>query len=130
MPYLNWTQIAADIQTSAHPRLQTQLSLCLTQADLATLLVELAAIWVPGSTEELRVDFPKGWTVFWKQRDTESRLLLAHPDKDAWVATAAIAAGDSLTVLNAFKALTSSSTPAAIGDLVTLSGFSNLEISI
>ncbi|MBS1962478.1 MAG: hypothetical protein JST04_09695 [Bdellovibrionales bacterium] len=39
---------------------------------------------------ELRTDFPKGWTIFWKIRDGDSRFFVAHPEKDQWVATLAV----------------------------------------
>lgn len=40
--------------------------------------------WTPALRQEK-------WTVFWKQREaSESRLLLAHPEAEEWVATAAL----------------------------------------
>jgi hypothetical protein len=39
---------------------------------------------------ELRTDFPRGWTIFWKIRDGESRFFVAHPEPDQWVATLAL----------------------------------------
>jgi hypothetical protein len=55
---------------------------------LAQALTELFADGAPAA--ELRVDLPKGWILFWKPRPGESRLLLSHPAKDEYVATAAL----------------------------------------
>ncbi len=62
-------------------------------AELAAALRELFAVAAAapaGPHGELRLDLPRGWIVFWKLREGESRLLLAHPQQDEWVATAAL----------------------------------------
>jgi hypothetical protein len=39
---------------------------------------------------ELRVDLPKEWSLFWKARKGDTRILVAHPSQDQWVGTLAL----------------------------------------
>jgi len=54
----------------------------------------------------LRQDLPRNCVLFWKTRDEESRLLLAHPQKEEWVATFALEARHAREFLQALETLT------------------------
>jgi len=45
---------------------------------------------VRGKSNEVRQDFPGGWTLYWKWRSSESRFLVAHPETQQWVGTLAL----------------------------------------
>ncbi len=96
MAFLNLTEEDVIIQRDAHPKFETQLTVKLRGKELDQLKVGLTDLLLAasggGSTSkaELRVDFPQKWTVFWKIRESETRLLLAHPDQDSWVGTVSL----------------------------------------
>ena len=79
--------------------------------------------------EELRLDLPKNWAIFWKTRPEESRLLLAHPQENEWVVTAALEADHA-------RKLTEAIARAQNGSVIELSrmgpvgGVSNVELRI
>lgn len=89
MPYLDWSAeaVSAALKTESS-------SLSLMQLGIP------AELWEPWLTEleaclrsdeqELRLELPKGWRLFWKVRADDSRLLLAHPEIDAYVGTLAL----------------------------------------
>src|SRR5271168_4015231 len=97
MPHLNWRTadlgkkvIPQDSGGAAH-RVDRdflfELELSPLQAqELASMLT---TVLVPGGGE-LRLSLPDEWSIFWKLRDDESRLLIAHPQADEWVATLAL----------------------------------------
>lgn len=87
MANLNWRQK----QLGQELREEKNLVFVLAPSErdaLAQALGELFAEDAPAA--ELRVDLPRGWILFWKPRQGESRLLLSHPSKDEYVATAAL----------------------------------------
>jgi hypothetical protein len=55
---------------------------------------------------ELRLDLPEEWSIFWKKREDDSRLLIAHPQKDQWVATVALTEEYATKVLHEVSTLT------------------------
>ena len=89
MPYLNWTETEILPVSSEHPRWGTQLDLALSAERIVTLVDSLAPVFAKAGSE-LRIDFPSKWTLYWKIREGDTRLLLAHPDADAWVGTVAL----------------------------------------
>lgn len=98
MPYLNWKEEQLAVQAvepiepgeSAASSQRMRMRLALTAAQRAALLPVLTEVLGQGNGGELRLDLPRGWIVFWKKRDGQSRLLLAHPQTEEWVATAAL----------------------------------------
>jgi hypothetical protein len=89
MAYLGWSSQSLSIK---HEQFLTEgraLTLGLSRDAAETLLVALAAI-EQGTEKELRVDLPQGWTLFWKRREDDSRLLVAHPTDQTWVGTLAL----------------------------------------
>lgn len=98
MPYLNWKDapIEASIARESGDHASPPVTLTLSvrenrEALLAELVAELRAIFHSahsGESAELRLDLPKGWTLFFKCReDGESRLLVAYPELEQWVGT-------------------------------------------
>lgn len=104
------------------------MSLHVTKDQRAELLGFLEEVYLRGGSE-LRVDLPGNWILFWKTRESESRLLLAHPQHDEWVATLALEAEHGRRVLDAVRAL-------QMGDVVSLSeqgaigSISNVEVIV
>jgi hypothetical protein len=68
---------------------RARMELQFDQEEVRLLLAQLEEIFLNGG-HELRMDLPEGWIVFWKSRESGSRLLLAHPQEKEWVATAAL----------------------------------------
>jgi hypothetical protein len=128
MPHLNWkaaslTQSVTDKSgagseaTSGAPEDFMTLSLELTASLRDELLPRLREIFQlkaeaeslgserPALNPELRVDLPRNWILFWKLRDGESRLLIAHPQSEEWVMTSALNAEHASRFLSALGAL-------------------------
>ena len=97
MPYLNWktAEFAANGAQSITKKVtevtdrKYLLELVISRPQALELQEALAPIFGQ-ARGELRVDLPDGWIIFWKNRDSESRLLLAHPAETEWVATVAL----------------------------------------
>ncbi len=134
MPYLNWKTAETrppggfSQEVGAHPRREHQLKLELSRPALEELIPQLEeALGEVGN--ELRLDLPGEWIIFWKARDTESRLLIAHPQPNEWVATAALEPAHGARVLSALRELKEGdSLPLSRGG--TLGGVTNVEIII
>lgn len=88
---------------------KTHWTIQLTEAQLETLVSELNQLFEaddpasadPAAAAELRIELPKDWILFCKQRPTNegSRFLVAHPEIEKWVGTLALepALGRELT---------------------------------
>ena len=128
MPYLNFREAKIEGKILPHSDLENQMSLDMSTRNVHDLATRLKAVFEENSGE-LRVDLPKNWILFWKHREDESRLLLAHPDKDEWVATLALERGHGMAVAEKLSS-------AEIGDTIqvsslgTLGSVSNVEILI
>jgi hypothetical protein len=112
MPYLNWKShpIGHAIQ---HPNAgpdsnsddsRARMKLDFSSEELGLLIGQLEEIYIR-SGSELRVDLPENWIVFWKRRDSESRLLLAHPQQNEWVLTAALEEEHGRMLIEALRQL-------------------------
>jgi hypothetical protein len=75
---------------------------------------------------ELRLELPNGWAVFWKEREGESRLLIAHPSAEVWVATCALTREHGLTVLERLR----EGLEITVGEAVPLASISNVEVTL
>jgi hypothetical protein len=143
MPYLNWKEqkrIKQEIGPLApggshEPGDKLRLTLSLESGPLLELLPLLREAFAPGGGE-LRLDLPRGWIVFWKRREGESRLLLAHPQTDEWVATVALSGEHGASLLERLDRLASVAPGASgpgelhLGDLAATGGVSNLELTL
>ncbi len=76
------------LEMGEHPRLQTLLTVTLTQTLVVELRSELERV-LRVQEAELRLELPGKWTLYWKARSGSSRVLLAHPEADQWVGTVA-----------------------------------------
>ncbi len=90
MPFLNWKSQPIDVSQESAPRWGTRVTIALPPEQRAALEKSLEDCLQVGG-KELRVDFPKGWSIFWRIREetgeASSRVLLAHPDPEQWVAS-------------------------------------------
>ncbi|MGZ3686764.1 MAG: hypothetical protein ACXWPM_13060 [Bdellovibrionota bacterium] len=128
MPYLNWRGAALTQTLIPHPKLQSELKLELDAPARDELAARLEETYAQGAGE-LRLDLPRNWIIFWKLRESDSRLLLAHPQPDEWVATVALEAAFGASLVAAFRAL-SSGRELIASQLGTLGAMSNVELKL
>ncbi len=88
---------------------------------------------VRGKTHgEVRLDLPRGWTLYWRWRSSDSRFLVAHPEKDQWVATVSLS--DSVFALLesgiGIGAMTPGSDPILLNELDGAYPLSNLIVAL
>jgi hypothetical protein len=126
MPYLNWTRTSLRPVASAHPTRETELTLVLTDELWLELRERIGPILAGSEAGELRLDLPGGWTLFWKRREGESRLLMAHPEHEEWVATLALGSDHAERVLSAFG----TETRLRVGELGEVAGLCNFELAL
>jgi hypothetical protein len=129
MPYLNWKEhrIGHSMEHTgsgsgrADGLSVARMQLDLDSAELEVLVQQLEQVFAPAEQSgsagneshfssmaaELRVDLPDQWIVFWKKRASDTRLLLAHPQEDEWVATAALEETHGQNLVSALKKLSS-----------------------
>src|SRR4051812_38950308 len=98
MPFLNWREAKVKASVAPHPQRGSVLALEFPAESLAILIQALEDVFVRG-LGELRLELPTGWTLFWKEREGESRLLLARPDAETWVTTAALTRDHGLALV-------------------------------
>jgi hypothetical protein len=128
MPYLNLRELPVtreirplDGQTAGEER-DFAMRVVLGAEALGRLADALSAL---GIGAELRVDLPGDWTLFWKAREGESRMLVAHPESEQWVATLALSPSHLALAVAALRA-----GAASVHSLEALSSVSNLELEI
>ncbi len=113
------------VEFGTHPKLQWKATFTFpddTRLKMTRAFRDLLNTDNPGS--EIRMDFPAGWTLFWKAREAdESRLLLAHPEKEEWVATFVLSRALLETVRKNFE----SGLPFLISEAGLISKLSNIE---
>lgn len=150
MPYLNWkdAELTALTQQVTHAGAgeggrgggrddgrdeRMLLALGLAPAARTELLGRLREVLdAPlgdGPAAELRVDLPRNWIVFWKLRDGESRLLIAHPQAEEWVATAALSVDHAHAFLDRLAGLQAGDS-LSLGQLAPVDRVSNVEIVV
>jgi len=125
MAFLNFTTRPIQIEKLPHPLYKTHLKIMIAPTEREEIMSKLSEL-TENVGSELRVDFPGDVTFFWKLREEESRLLLAHPEKEVWVATLALTAEHLQVWLNEIQEL---SGPVFLSELKKLGKFSNLEVS-
>jgi hypothetical protein len=142
MPYLNWkdrepTGLHIELappssEGAAHVTTRSRMVLRFAREALAELASSLGQIFgEAGEGGELRLDLPREWIVFWKLREGDSRLLVAHPQPDEWVATVALSAADGAAFLSRISELGSARadvTEVNLGEFVRTGAVSNLEL--
>ncbi|MBL7716207.1 MAG: hypothetical protein JNL01_12150 [Bdellovibrionales bacterium] len=125
MAYLNWTNNvpgAFEIQVG-----QGSVELRVNSEYRKTLLEKLRE----GQSYELRMDLSQGWTVYWKVREGDSRLLLSHPEKDQWVGAVSLNQEDFNRVISWIE--NPEADVVSLSSLKTYGSFSkvsNLELAI
>jgi hypothetical protein len=132
MPYLNWkeqTALKQEIAPHESESSRQRLTLWLDKQPLEQLLPMLREVLAEEGGGELRLDLPRGWIIFWKKREGESRLLLAHPQQDEWVATVALNSEHAGLLIERLEKLGSGQT-LSLGELASTGGVSNLELTL
>jgi hypothetical protein len=67
----------------------------------------------------------ESWTVFWKVKPYSSRLLLARPDAQSWVATVVLEESVFNTVIDHLR----SAKPCSLKEIATIDSVSNFLLS-
>ncbi|MBC7386606.1 MAG: hypothetical protein H7301_10670 [Cryobacterium sp.] len=109
------------------PRGKHRLDLALSEGTRREIAAALTLL-TPVEGNELRTHFPGGWTVFWKMIAGESRLLVAHPELNEWVATLALSS-DHIEKLRR-RLLDLGKESLSLSVLEKVSRVSNLEVSL
>jgi hypothetical protein len=128
MPYLNWRNAPIRQEVGPHPKREFSLKIGIPAVSFPELVERLEDLFGEDGAE-LRVDLPEEWILFWKIREEESRLLMAHPQKTEWVATAALEKGHGQSVVSRLKALRPGES-LRVSDGGTIGRVSNVEIEI
>lgn len=129
MPYVKWIDAGIELGVAAHPKSGTELKLFLPE----DRVIELKEAWLglvdqPGS--ELRIDLPKGWTLFWKSREGDARALLAHPDAESWVGTVVLDPERGRAFALALDRLSTEGVAWETSSITGLNRLSNLAVSL
>ncbi len=132
MPYLDWTPEELEVsliqEVSQSNSSRTQLTLKLGSKEIQSFIGELESIY-GGTSRELRISLPQGWTVFWKKRDSGARALLAHPQSNEWVSTIALEADQGKQLISFLNALEIGQS-FNLSQRIALDQVSNLELVI
>ena len=139
MPYLNWKHQERLKQEIAPLESMLRMTLTIPAAELAPLVSSLREIFEGPVGTELRLDLPRGWIVFWKKRseargseqsfEDESRLLVAHPQDEEWVATVALSAGHGAELVSRLEGLAAGRS-VSVAELGPTGKVSNLELTL
>lgn len=128
--FLNWNipqikclLVPPSQERSKQPRFLMRFSA--PRQDFESLISALEEVF-SGRETELRHNLPENWVFFWKIREGESRLLLAHPEKQDWVATLALTPSHADKVLSSLRKYEK----FKLSELETVGSFSNVEIEI
>lgn len=126
---LDWKAKTARVSRAAHPKFQTQLTVSATSAELEELHTELSS--AVSSNEELRWELEQGWKIYFKLRPVASRVQLAHPQLDEWVATLNLSPTHAQALLAALLDVARQGAgPVVLSRLADLGPFANLELVI
>jgi hypothetical protein len=131
MPRLSWRDGAPHPATSTHPTFQTELALALTEAQARELAGELVKALAP-SGAELKLELSGGWTLYFKLREQGlSRLQLAKPQIDQWVASLHLSPEHSQRLISGLEQLYSSEVDRfRLSELGSLTAIVNFELVI
>lgn len=125
MAFLKFQESNCGVLSEIGLRDAVTLTLSLSSEHWGTLATALGEI-VNREGSELRTDFPKGWTIFWKIRDGDSRFFVAHPEPDQWVATLAISESHLARVQECFR----SGYEGGLSELEPVSRMSNFDLRV
>ena len=126
MSVLDWKSKTLQMARGPHPKFQTELSLGLSAEELTELHAGLAQS--VSSHAEFRVELPLKWTLYFKPRPGGSKVSLAHPQSDEWVATVYLGPEHAQRLLDALVHLAHSGGAAALSALGSPGPFANFEL--
>jgi hypothetical protein len=132
MVFLDWSaRPGVHLQLEEHPRWkqQVRISAAVSAPEWSELAQALRETFGEGGGPETRLQLPQGWTIYWKARDAESRLFMAHPEKEEWVVNASLEAPHGAAVIGALEGAEKGSvvTVSAVG---RINRMSNVEIAL
>lgn len=128
MPYLNLMDHPVLLSKDSHPKWETALSLSFSGEARDRLLERLEQ--TVEQQKELRLDLPQGWTLYFKLKEGDNRLLLAHPEAEAWVGTVLLMEKEMGEFLSRLRGLSPADEGLQFGDMFQLSEFSNLDLKV
>jgi hypothetical protein len=136
MPFLNWKESPIQQTVDSLDSGAIRWSIAIKKRELEDLIAglgEILAGTANGASEEvspaeLRLSLPGDSAIFWKLSSSGSKLLMARPEVDRWVATLALEQGHMGRVLDRLKLLSEGQflEVGKMGDQVL--SVSNLEI--
>ena len=129
MAHVNWKTQGIGLTKTAHPTLHNQLELALPADQLAQLAQSLAEAFAPGGAE-LRLELPQNWTIYWKPKTGLSRLQLAHPLENQWVATVHLTQEHGARLIASLTAMASTAEPLVVSRLGAMAPLVNFELVI
>jgi hypothetical protein len=109
-----------------HSERENELSLALGPSDHARLS-SLFQAWLETPQSELKLELSRGWTLYFKIRDGESRQYLSHPEPDLWVATFALNFDHATRLIEKLK--DPFFDPFETSSLGEVQSFSNIELT-
>ena len=118
-----------EAQIGPGPSEKLRLTLTLDAGLAGELLAQLRELFEAPVGSELRLDLPRNWIVFWKKREGESRLLLAHPQAEEWVSTVALLDEHAKLLDRKARGLVSGRT-LNLSELAATGSMSNLEVTL
>src|SRR5689334_14001649 len=89
MAFLDWTNGSFSGQFVHTVGPKSQLVLKIQRQEQTSLIQELEGVFLR-SEGELRLVLSDQWVLYWKQRESGSRALVAHPEANLWVGTIAL----------------------------------------
>ncbi|MCM2323279.1 MAG: hypothetical protein NDJ90_08445 [Oligoflexia bacterium] len=130
-PTLNWksdTVASLENPRTSERGQRTVLHLRVPAERLGRLATEIQEV-LSEEEREVRLELPREWLLFWKRREEESRLLLAHPEAEVWVATVALEAAHARALIACFGSAGRGDS-ITVGELGRVGEVSNLEVVI
>lgn len=128
---LDWKNTpTVQLARAAHPKYQTQVTITATAAQLSEL--HKAFSQAVAANDELRVELPQNWMMYLKLRPAASRVQLAHPALNDWVATLNLSPTHAQKFLDALFHLsqTNGVGEVTVNSLADPGPFANVEIVI
>lgn len=132
MPYLNWKKTELLLEQTPHPKHETQLKITLGTEQITELCTELEPVFVENpnlaNPIELRLELPSGWTLYWKLKSGSSRMSLAHPQPQEWVAAVIFNPAHAQKFLAGLKELKTTGQRLILSGTGTWTTFSNFDL--
>lgn len=125
MQRINFFQDPLSVETTTHPKLETEWLIKLNQIQMAKIISAAKEEFSKeNGSGELMLELTRQNTLYIKKRDSGVRLMLSHPEKEEWVGVISF---DS-SALSKLEQEISQKMEVTTSRLSTLSGINNLEV--